>query len=223
MRKLLFLKSLSLILLVPLGIADPVVDVDCDVVCDFEQTIEKESKLVGEIWRMNRQDRFERIKAISIITGGQISPEDQQRVGNELFAIINQNDRTRADRLKEILKSYSWAEMAEVEEDLPNRAWLIAQHADHDPNFQLSVLNDITPLVKEGKMDGQTFTLMSDEISMEQNGYQIYGTQYECENGKYSINNITDRSTVDDRRKEYGLQPLKDYLANLPELVGPCT
>lgn len=196
---------------------------NCDTVCQFQNEVSSEASLVGEIWSMNRMDRHERRKAIALVTSPDIANEERAELGNRLFQIIGVNDQKRTDRLKEILETTSWADMHEIDDDLPNRAWLIAQHASHDPNFQKSVLASITPMVQRGQMDAQTFAQMTDEVALNEGEAQIYGTQYDCIDGSYQAFDLADPGKVNERREELSLVPLEDYLQEAVEVNGPCS
>jgi hypothetical protein len=61
---------------------------------------------------------------------------------------------------------------------------------------------------KNGDLSKQQYALMKDRMLMDEGKPQIYGSQ--IENGKlYKLENP---ETVNERRKEMGLEPIEDYL-----------
>jgi hypothetical protein len=67
---------------------------------------------------------------------------DDQNMRIEVFEKKNKEawnselDRKNAQRLKEIIKGIGWPTISKVGVEASWAAWLIAQHADHNPRFQ---------------------------------------------------------------------------------------
>jgi len=90
-----------------------------------------------------------------------------------------------------------------------SKCFLVIQHSDS------ITMNKYLPIIKElynkGETDGQNYALLYDRVSLPKTkGYQYYGTQVNTDkNLPYPI---LDEKNVDKRRKELGMEPLKDYL-----------
>lgn len=86
-------------------------------------------------------------------------------------------------------------------------AWLIVQH--NRAQYRKQFINYFTEAEKDGALAQSQLALMKDRILMDDGKPQIYGSQ--LYNGE--LYTLRDASTVDRRRAEVGLEPLKDYLA----------
>ena len=75
--------------------------------------------------------------------------------------------------------------------------WLLVQHQDYDVKLQEKCL-------KHCDFNLKNKSYLTDRIMVNREGTQIYGTQFNKP--------IIDKKNVDKRRKEMGLEPLKDYL-----------
>lgn len=105
---------------------------------------------------------------------------------------------------------------------VPMQAWLLVQHADHDPLFQLEMLRLMEPLAARGEVSKPNFAYLHDRIMLKLTGEQRYGTQVHCVDGKRRPRPLEDEAAVDGLRAEAGLEPEADYLAGMDRLFGPC-
>lgn len=116
-----------------------------------------------------------------------------------------------ANRLKSIIAVYGWPGRSLVGNDAARAAWLIVQHADHDPEFQRRVLQILEPLVSTGEVSGSEYAYLWDRTHTPQR----YGTQGECtKDGDWRVREIESPAQVDSRRAAAGLFPekLEDYI-----------
>jgi hypothetical protein len=89
------------------------------------------------------------------------------------------------------------------------RCFLVIQHSD--TATMVKYLPVIKQLYEKGETSGENYALLYDRVFVNRNkGQQYYGTQVNSEtNTPYPIKN---EINVDKRRKELGMEPLKDYL-----------
>jgi hypothetical protein len=94
--------------------------------------------------------------------------------------------------------------------------WLIVQHCDKFPEFQKKVLTAMDKEVKKGNANPDNYAYLYDRVEANAGRKQLFGTQV-----NYEVNTtgrafpkfgLVDSINVDKKRKEYGLEPLKDYL-----------
>jgi hypothetical protein len=117
-------------------------------------------------------------------------------------------DAKHTARLKGIISAHGWPSVSLVGEDGADAAWLLAQHADADPDFQRRVLGLIEPLVATGEVKASNYAYLWDRTHEPQK----YGTQGRCvAEGRWEPREIETPETVDTRRAEVGLPPMKDY------------
>jgi hypothetical protein len=144
--------------------------------------------------------------------------EDQdERTGRS----TENNDRERADRLTEIVAEHGWPTHSMVGTDGGTAAWLIAQHADFDVEYQEQMLELLTAAVDADEADASEMAYLVDRVAVNNGEPQVYGTQIGgCGTDGPVPGEIADEATVDDRRAEVDLAPLADYLAELAEMCA---
>lgn len=121
------------------------------------------------------------------------------------WAAVDDANRTR---LKQIVAAYGWPTVAMVGPDGATAAWLIAQHADRDKDFQREVLALMEPLVRQGQASGKDFAYLHDRTHYPQR----FGTQGSCvSRSEWQPFEIEDIAGVDERRRALGLPPLAEY------------
>ena len=98
-------------------------------------------------------------------------------------------------------------------------AWLIAQHADFDVEYQ-ERMRLMRPLVNAGEADASEMAYLVDRVAVNNGEPQGYGTQIGCGPDGAEPAKIADEANVDDRRAEVGLDPLADYLAEIDEMCA---
>jgi hypothetical protein len=98
---------------------------------------------------------------------------------------------------------------------------VIAQHADLDPALQERALGLLREAVAQGQASPGDLAYLTDRVAVAAGEPQPYGTQVRCVQGRpLMATPIEDRATLDERRVEAGLEPLRDYLS---EMEGICS
>jgi hypothetical protein len=140
--------------------------------------------------------------------------EDQAEQTGE---VQTNNYDARTARLAEILDEFGWPTFALVGEDGSTAAWVIAQHADLDPELQQQALDLLRAAAEDGQASRGDLAYLEDRVAVAAGSEQQYGTQMRCaEDGTPApATPIADESSVDERRAAAGLQPLEDYLEEM--------
>jgi hypothetical protein len=136
-------------------------------------------------------------------------------------------DRANVAALKEILGKHGWPTISVFGRDADRDAWLLVQHADHDPAFQKEVLAILARLKDTGETSPANYAYLYDRAAghpartpdgirvqgpdASPGGLQRYGTQGQCAGGRWEPFPIEDPARVDERRKSVGLGPLEEY------------
>ncbi|HKZ49545.1 MAG TPA: DUF6624 domain-containing protein [Candidatus Nanoarchaeia archaeon] len=130
--------------------------------------------------------------------------EDQKmrRLGKSYRAI----DKRNVARLKQIIKKYGWPSSSLAGTKGEFAAWLIAQHADFDVNFQEKCLNLLKRLPKTSNRR-KIIAYLTDRTLVNRKKKQIYGTQFY--HGKPRP--IKDINNLNKRRKQMGLESFETY------------
>ncbi len=126
-------------------------------------------------------------------------------------------DKKNTAELKKIIKQYGWPTIPLVGKKASFNAWLIAQHADHDRNFQENVLRLLTKIDKKQKeaIDRTRIAYLTDRLLVAKKKPQVFGTQfYFDKNRKLKLYppKKGHGSSINALRKEYGLPTLEFHL-----------
>jgi hypothetical protein len=124
---------------------------------------------------------------------------------------MQQVDMENTAWLKELVARQGWPTTAKVGAEASKSAFLILQHAVHDPDFQRMMLDTISKAYERGEIDGQSYALLYDRVTVQSGGKQRYGSQAQIRNGRFVFDPIEDSSKVDSLRASVGLPPLAEY------------
>lgn len=133
-------------------------------------------------------------------------------------------DLKNTEDLKGLIAYWSWFNISVFGAKADNEAWLIAQHADHDIDFQNEILTKLERLYPTGETSPRNYAYLYDRVASawqrpDLRRPQRYGTQGQCkEAGKWEPLPIEDLDNVDIRRKEVGLGLLKDYITEISKV-----
>ncbi|RKF19371.1 hypothetical protein D6851_13050 [Altericroceibacterium spongiae] len=129
-----------------------------------------------------------------------------------LFAEIGRRDETNTTWLKQVVQQQGWPTISRVGKQAAGNAWLLAQHADRDPAFQLQVLRLMEPLMENGEVSSRHYAYLYDRVMLKLTGTQTYATQVTCKDGKYIPLPLKDKAAMPDLRRSVGLEPFETYL-----------
>jgi hypothetical protein len=131
------------------------------------------------------------------------------------------NSDARIARLKEIIDEHGWPTYDLVGEKGEEAAWVIAQHADLDLEFQQQALELLREAVADGQASPGNLAYLEDRVAVAQGEPQTYGTQVGCRRkGPVPATPIKDEAGLEERRKEAGLDPYTDYVAEMTEICA---
>ena len=131
------------------------------------------------------------------------------------------HDLANTEWLKAHVAEYGWPTVSEAGPRGAHSAWLLAQHSDLDPAFQLRALKLMEPLAARGEAKAGNFALLYDRVLLKLSNVQRYGTQLTCVDGRREALPMEDAARVDVFRAEKGMGPLADYIAAM-NARGPC-
>jgi hypothetical protein len=123
------------------------------------------------------------------------------------------NDENQKE-LEKLIEDKGWPKKSQVGERATTGAFLIIQHSDADK--QKKYLPTIEKLCKGNEARWGDYALMYDRIQISDKKPQKYGSQiqFNDQTQKYELFPLLDEEKVDQWRKEAGLGPLVEYLAN---------
>ncbi|WP_326822600.1 DUF6624 domain-containing protein [Streptosporangium sp. NBC_01756] len=120
--------------------------------------------------------------------------------------------------LKGVIAERGWPGRDMVGEEAAHAAWVLAQHADQDPEFQRGCLPLVKSAVDAGQATPSEWAYLLDRVCVAEGRSQVYGTQYWTRNGVFGPRPIEDPDRLDERRAEVGLAPQADYDRTMREL-----
>lgn len=128
-----------------------------------------------------------------------------------LMGRIEGIDRDNTSWLKEQVAAHGWPSRAKVGDRASQAAFLIVQHATHDPAFQRQMLDTLTLAWQRGEVDGESYALLYDRVQSQAGQKQRYGTQARMVGGALVFDPIEDSANVDSLRRTVGLPSLAAY------------
>jgi hypothetical protein len=121
--------------------------------------------------------------------------------------------RRNAARLAEIIDEFGWPGSSLVGKDGAEAAWLVAQHAIGEPAFQRRCLALLQAALEAGEAPPYQAAYLEDRIRVFEGRKQLYGTQIDYgPDGAPCPYPIEDLDSVDERRRDVGLEPLADRM-----------
>ena len=187
-----------------------------------DDTPPKEGRLRAELVDRVEKDQAVRKKYIELLArqGGKdadAAKKDLEAAAKEL----QETDARNTAWLKGVVDKHGWPGKSLVGADGAQKAWLLVQHADRDPEFQKRRLRLLAEAVKQREATGEQLAYLTDRVRVADKEKQVYGTQFHEVGGKMEPYPIEDEANVDQRRKEVGLPPLAEYRKLIEEMYKP--
>jgi hypothetical protein len=151
-----------------------------------------------------------------------LSPPARAIFLSRLWAAAAFADHANTEWLKEIVGREGWPTISRIGAPASQEAWLLVQHADADPAFQLKVLRLMERLTPTGEASRLNYAYLYDRIMFKITGKQRYATQMTCRNGQRVPQPLEDEMAVAAERKAMELDPLDQYLAQMRRVFGEC-
>jgi hypothetical protein len=117
-------------------------------------------------------------------------------------------DADGRDWFRRVLEACNWPARSSVGEQAALGAWLIAQHGDMDPDFQVFAAEKMKAAVMEGEASGTQLASLVDRHRRLQGLPQVYGMQFDIENGQRIVFlPIEMPERLEARRRDIGIEP----------------
>ena len=176
-------------------------------------------------WRA--KDQAGRRKLIALMRAapaGETASPERAEERRELALEVMQIDREATAYLKGVVDEHGWPTRTMVGVDGASAAWILAQHADRDPEFQARALELMRPLVAQGEAAPDEFALLTDRVLLAQGEKQVYGTQFAPdENGVRRPRPVVEPEGLNERRRSMGLDSIEKYARSLGRSYGQPT
>jgi hypothetical protein len=147
---------------------------------------------------------------------GELTPGAKGRVTARLSRATCLTDRDNTEWLKADVAANGWYTIPVNGARASSSAWLMAQHADRDRDFQRHVLALMEPMVATGEVSRNNYAYLWDRVAVGENRPQRYGTQGRCTApNRWEPNDIEDMSRVEALREEAEIGSLTEYQAHM--------
>jgi hypothetical protein len=136
---------------------------------------------------------------------------DSGELGGAYVPRMEDVHRKNAAHLRELIELYGWPAEDIAGQDGAEAAWLIAQHAVGEPQFQRRVLVLLRECVAANRVPAWHAAYLEDRIALHEGRPQRYGTQWvqDPADGRYRPWSLTDPAHVNKLRAEVGLGPMQ--------------
>jgi len=151
-----------------------------------------------------------------------LTPQQRAILISQIGIATMERDHANTEWLKGLVAAQGWPRRSIVGDGAAGVAWLLAQHADADPAFQLRALRLMEPLVATGEVDRKNYAYLYDRVMLKIVGRQRYATQMTCKEGRYVPQPLESEALVEKRRHEMGLGTLTEYEQQMVKFVGAC-
>ncbi|MEM8488243.1 MAG: DUF6624 domain-containing protein [Bacteroidota bacterium] len=123
--------------------------------------------------------------------------------------------------MKTVLDQYDWVDSHRFGERISAHAWLLVQHADRDPAFQVLALDRMTPYLDNDGVSKSNYAYLFDRVAVNHDRKQRYGTQpiWECTDEGLHLAPLEEPDTVNERRATMGMGPVEESLAEMTRAV----
>jgi hypothetical protein len=127
-------------------------------------------------------------------------------------------DQANTAWLAELTARLGWPGRTLAGEDGAHAAWLLAQHADPEP--QRAFLDLLRAAVAAGEASARDLAYTEDRVRMHAGQPQRYGTQFFEDAEGLRAWTVEDPENLDQRRASVGLGPFADYEASMRRAGG---
>jgi hypothetical protein len=144
-------------------------------------------------------------------------PEEIEKERAAISGKVQSIDQRNQLWLGEQIKQFGWPGKSLVGEQAAHAAWLLVQHADANPDFQEKCL-ELMKAAAPGEVTPVDIAYLTDRVLVARGQPQVYGTQCEEVDGRFQPKVCIEPESLDQRREEVGLQPIKEYLKVMEEV-----
>jgi len=156
-------------------------------------------ELRSELQRRFEEDQRERQRLLA-------HPQDRNIVDG-----VRRMDENNLAWLRKLVSDSGIPTVAQVGESGVHWAWLLVQHADDDPAFQLSVQPVFAQRQAAGELPADDLARLTDRILVAAGKPQRFGTQFDWYSGRFKPKGVVDMADIESNRRELGLMSLADY------------
>lgn len=170
---------------------------------DTEQTERRLAQLQqrDQFWRQ----RLQQLDHLSL------DENDREKLVERIAQRTEEVDAEHTEELRDYLEDHPWPCRETVGPVADDAAFLLVQHADDDLGFQREVLGELEDLADENRTDPENFAFLYDRVAINEGNPQRFGTQGDCTEDGWQMNDVEEPDSLDERRAEVELMPIDSY------------
>jgi hypothetical protein len=132
------------------------------------------------------------------------------------WAAVREIDSDNTAWLAAIVTEHGWPRQSEIGEDAATAAWLLAQHADDNPELQKTFHQHMTSATELGEASPRLLAYLEDRVRVNAGRPQLYGTQFVSDDtGALRPQPIHNLESLNQRRAAAGMEPFEEYEATM--------
>lgn len=164
-----------------------------------------------------RAEEDQRVRRLVSPPKGQHMVRLPDEVAEEWQRVDTENTRWLAD----LVATRGWPGRTLAGTDGADAAWLLAQHADQEPELQRTFLEALRGAVADGEASTANLAYLEDRVRVAEGRPQRYGTQFTVTDGELRPSPIEDPERLDERRAAAGLDTFAAYEARMRSAHEP--
>lgn len=181
------------------------IKVEQQFVVDDVHNVDYVRKVINDMYELDQNIRKEFIK---------------DRSNPVAIEIMHEMDQIHTMIMKAIIAIHGWMTISKFGVQADNQAWLLVQHADHDPLFQEKCLYLLQDLVELQETNQKNYAYLYDRVTLQSQALgmkQKYGTQcFLSDTGDVSLQPYEGTlQDLNERRTLIGLMPIEAYIAQI--------
>lgn len=145
------------------------------------------------------------------------SEEVKRKYGQNVWKIFEAKrdsiGKYNQNKIKKLYSQYGYLGFKQVGKENSTQFWIPIQHADHDIEFQKTMLAAMEKEVNRNNAAKDEYALLEDRVAINTQQKQRFGTQVTYNNYEQAVpkNGLIDSVYVDKLRAQYDLPSLKEY------------
>ncbi|MCP9766498.1 hypothetical protein EGI22_01170 [Lacihabitans sp. LS3-19] len=167
--------------------------------------------LISRLDSLKKVDQFWRNESTKLQNGDPVTTNlNKDQISEKMIQV----DSSNYHELKKILEQFGFPGFDLVGKEGSGSFWLLMQHQDEHPDFQILVLDLMEKEVLNQNASKANFAYLTDRVKVNTSQEQIYGTQMELNEDEtsYQPKKCIDPKNLNQRRLELGLPPIEEYI-----------
>jgi hypothetical protein len=183
-----------------------------------QRTLARLDEMIGDLERLHRARGLAELQAeitarVNVDQAARratLGTATKAGLVNAISARITRVDARNTARLREIIERWSWPKRSAIGDEAADGLWLLAQHADADPELQRSALAAMEALLPSAEVKRPNLAFLRDRVARHTGAPQRYGTQGTCVGpARWEPDTLADPAQVDEERRRMELPPLQ--------------